>query len=51
MVRVTGVEPVRAVWKTAVLPRYTTLAKSRIPESNRNRTDTNGEHDRRADAA
>jgi hypothetical protein len=25
--------------------------ESRIPESNRNRTDTNGEHDRRADAA
>lgn len=28
-----------------------TTARSRIPESNRNRTDTNGEHDRRADAA
>ena len=50
-VRATGLEPVRAVWKTAVLPLNTTLAKSRIPESNRNRTDTNGEHDRRADAA
>ena len=27
------------------------LAESRIPESNRIRTDTNGEHDLRADAA
>lgn len=51
MVRETGFEPVRAVWKTAVLPLNTTLAWSRIPESNRNRTDTNGEHDLRADAA
>lgn len=51
MVRETGFEPVRAVWKTAVLPLNTTLARSRIPESNRNRTDTNGEHDHRADAA
>ena len=30
---------------------YTTLAKSRIPESNRNRANTNGKHDLRADAA
>lgn len=51
MVRVIGVEPIRAVWKTDVLPLNTTLAWSRIPESNRSRTDTNGEHDLRADAA